>query len=253
MKTCTKCKQDKEMFEFSLNRSRTSGHNSWCKACISKHIKDYNKKNPNMKLERLAYAYGLTKLQYEQLLSQANHSCQICKTNSIRLVIDHCHKTGTIRGILCDTCNLALGLFNHSSLILKSLVLYLNSANKEVNLGYYLEKLSREQSLDRQNPLEVTSETKYIRGLRKKRNISLQEYQQLILSCNNCCCICNKQTELHLDHCHITMQIRGLLCSNCNHGVGLFKDQIDLVMTAIAYLAKTQNVKPNLLTLLSQL
>jgi hypothetical protein len=42
--------------------------------------------------------------------------------------------------------------------------------------------------------------------------------------------------ELAIDHCHKTGKIRGLLCKNCNQGLGQFKDNIDLLLSAAKYL-----------------
>ena len=50
------------------------------------------------------------------------------------------------------------------------------------------------------------------------------------------CAICNEQTDLAVDHCHNSMKIRGLLCNNCNNGLGRFKDNIELLENAIKYL-----------------
>jgi len=44
----------------------------------------------------------------------------------------------------------------------------------------------------------------------------------------------------HLDHCHKTGRIRGVLCNNCNTGLGKFYDDIELLKTAINYLQKFQ-------------
>ena len=56
------------------------------------------------------------------------------------------------------------------------------------------------------------------------------------------CDICKKPESevgtLHLDHCHDTNNIRGLLCKNCNPGIGQFKNSIDLLLCAIEYLKK---------------
>jgi hypothetical protein len=41
---------------------------------------------------------------------------------------------------------------------------------------------------------------------------------------------------LHIDHCHITGKIRGLLCHLCNRGIGLFRERSDLLQAAIKYL-----------------
>lgn len=54
------------------------------------------------------------------------------------------------------------------------------------------------------------------------------------------CAVCQRQFEdvmsAHLDHCHKTDTVRGLLCMNCNVGLGFFKDNVDLLVRAIAYL-----------------
>ncbi len=50
------------------------------------------------------------------------------------------------------------------------------------------------------------------------------------------CAICNSTDRLSIDHCHKTGEVRGLLCSKCNSGIGLFRDKIDLLEAAIHYL-----------------
>lgn len=63
--------------------------------------------------QRLKDRYGVTKEQYEQMLANQNGVCGICKkpckTNQ-RLAVDHCHKTGRVRGLLCKSCNMSLGV-----------------------------------------------------------------------------------------------------------------------------------------------
>lgn len=53
--------------------------------------------------------------------------CKVCKSKE-RLHVDHCHKTGKFRGILCAKCNKALGLLNDSTEQLQNMINYLNSA-----------------------------------------------------------------------------------------------------------------------------
>lgn len=77
--------------------------------------------------------------------------------------------------------------------------------------------------------------------LKTKYGITLEDYSMMFLEQNGCCKICgekglNKSGGLHVDHCHTTSAIRGLLCSNCNRGVGCFKDSQDLLLKAVAYL-----------------
>lgn len=52
-----------------------------------------------------------------------------------------------------------------------------------------------------------------------------------------CCDICGRSDlKLHIDHCHESNNIRGILCERCNHGLGHFKDSIDNLESAIVYL-----------------
>jgi len=75
--------------------------------------------------------YGLTKDQYEELLLKHLGKCAICKTDPLqtggkRLAIDHCHETGKIRGLLCASCNRAIGMLKDNTDVLKKAIQYLN-------------------------------------------------------------------------------------------------------------------------------
>lgn len=82
--------------------------------------------------------------------------------------------------------------------------------------------------------------------LRKTFGISLEEYHTLEEMQNGLCAICGeieaekstRNTYFTVDHCHITNQIRGLLCNWCNRGLGLFEDNTDRIKSAINYLKK---------------
>jgi hypothetical protein len=84
--------------------------------------------------------------------------------------------------------------------------------------------------LDRQNT--------YTRKACLKRNygLSLEGYSELAAQQKFCCKICGKKTKLHVDHCHTTGKIRGLLCHNCNLGIGNLQDNPLLLQKAIEYL-----------------
>ena len=79
------------------------------------------------KVQRNCYlkkTYGITQIEYTSLLQKQHGVCKICKTKRIftkRLAIDHNHKTGKIRGILCFWCNTKLGWFERYK---KSILLY---------------------------------------------------------------------------------------------------------------------------------
>ena len=78
--------------------------------------------------------------------------------------------------------------------------------------------------------------------LRRKYGITVAEYQQLLKQQDGQCAICKTddpgkgKRHFHVDHCHDTGAVRGLLCVKCNMGLGCFNDGRDLLQTAIEYL-----------------
>ena len=76
--------------------------------------------------------------------------------------------------------------------------------------------------------------------LRKSFGITLEDYNRMREEQNGVCAICGQIDDngfsLAVDHCHTTKKVRGLLCANCNRGLGIFNDSIDLLTKAINYL-----------------
>ncbi len=52
------------------------------------------------------------------------------------------------------------------------------------------------------------------------------------------CMICGSKDRLCIDHCHNTSKVRGILCSKCNFGLGMFRDNTDYLLEAVKYLTK---------------
>lgn len=82
-------------------------------------------------------------------------------------------------------------------------------------------------------------------ALKTKYKITSEEYESLAFEQHYSCPICNKiaagedrHTRLVVDHCHDSSKVRGLLCWNCNIGLGHFKDNPELVERAAVYLRK---------------
>lgn len=74
---------------------------------------------------------------------------------------------------------------------------------------------------------------------KKKFNLTGEEYDSLLKS-QGTCAICGVAltggSQSHLDHCHSTGKIRAFLCTNCNRGLGHFKDNTDILQKAINYI-----------------
>lgn len=82
-------------------------------------------------------------------------------------------------------------------------------------------------------------------GLKHRFGITSDDYWKMSESQDHLCYICKTKGNskfLHVDHDHKTNEIRGLLCKNCNHGLGNFKDNIQLLKNAIEYLRDYETV-----------
>jgi hypothetical protein len=84
----------------------------------------------------------------------------------------------------------------------------------------------------------VSKEDGYIR---RNYGITLDQYHDLLVAQSNGCAICGRTQEpdgrrLAIDHCHVSGNVRGILCNNCNNGLGSFGDSIEGMQKAIDYL-----------------
>jgi hypothetical protein len=81
-------------------------------------------------------------------------------------------------------------------------------------------------------------DTKYVLASKARKFNTSVEHLEHLFSTYKVCQICSKtdRRALNVDHCHTTGKVRGLLCDNCNKGLGLFRDDKDLLTSAINYL-----------------
>lgn len=119
---CQDCEQYLGFDAFYKNYRCKSGLRGSCKSCFDK--KHENSRNAR-RIEKL---FGLIPEQHKAMLSNQNERCLICgeKPAKERLSVDHDHKTGEIRGLLCRACNGGLGIFKDNVLNLKRAISYLN-------------------------------------------------------------------------------------------------------------------------------
>lgn len=96
----------------------------------SEHIKKHPKIRRNMHLK---CRYGITLVEYNELLRRQNYRCPICSRTQRQakrkfkhpLCVDHDHKTYTVRGLLCDACNNGIGRFSDNIEWLAKAIQYL--------------------------------------------------------------------------------------------------------------------------------
>lgn len=118
MKKCSTCKQDKPLSDFWKQPNKKDGLRYSCKSCLSARHSVYRKSQSGsvvVKENNLSYRYGMSIAGYSKMCEEQNYSCAICKEDCANLLVDHSHVTGIVRGLLCHSCNVALGLFKDDS------------------------------------------------------------------------------------------------------------------------------------------
>lgn len=150
MKHCTKCFELKSLDEYYFCNPAKTRLASWCKKCSKTYSADRHRKDPkryaqqkewvknnpkSIKNSQLKYSYGITLDIYEQMLVDQKGLCLICfkpetrkfksKNKVSELVVDHCHKTGKVRGLLCSSCNTAIGHLRENPETIKNILTYL--------------------------------------------------------------------------------------------------------------------------------
>jgi hypothetical protein len=131
MLTCTRCKVGKEGTSvfFPLHNKKKNGLDSWCRDC------------------RAVYRSEICRGQFRDVISDVGlkelkaeiTECVICGANE-KLVIDHDHNTGKIRGLLCGHCNRGLGHFRDDPTLLEFAAQYLYASVDAPEWDKYKEK-----------------------------------------------------------------------------------------------------------------
>jgi hypothetical protein len=112
-----------------------------CKPCASKRVKEWQKNNPErFFFNQIRSKYGISREDYISMEEAQNNKCAICLETETapniwkegeyrRLALDHNHKTGEIRGLLCYRCNTTLGKIDDNIELLEKMVTYLKETN----------------------------------------------------------------------------------------------------------------------------
>ncbi len=134
-KKCNKCGVDLLLECFQPDKKKSFGVHGTCKKCHSIYAKkrrDENQLNPILREQErqrsrdkmFRHRYGLTTDDYNQRVISQGNLCGVCTKapkTSRHLVVDHCHETGKIRGLLCDGCNVAIAILDNKELLVKAL------------------------------------------------------------------------------------------------------------------------------------
>jgi len=127
-KLCPKCKQAKPVSDFGKDRRAKSGIAVYCRPCNRTKSQAQRERDPNHnRRAHLRRRYNLSIDELGEMMLEQDNKCAICGTEEGRLVIDHNHRTGEVRGLLCDACNCSLGLLKEDPTIIKSLLSYIKN------------------------------------------------------------------------------------------------------------------------------
>lgn len=110
-KQCSRCKLSKPNSEFHKSSRRKDGLKPSCKECVKEY---YRESNGTLKMynSHLLRTYGITREQYEELVTAQDGKCALCRVafpkSRYHCHLDHCHETGIVRGIVCAKCNMRI-------------------------------------------------------------------------------------------------------------------------------------------------
>lgn len=136
-----------------VRKAQREGKEFWCLPCRNKTrvhkptkyvgtelerkrqaAKEWKNNNPDkVTNKRYKSRYGITLTEYKLKLKEQNNKCLICNidekdSRSNKLVVDHDHKTGEVRGLLCHNCNCGLGHFKDSTQFMENAIEYLKKS-----------------------------------------------------------------------------------------------------------------------------
>jgi len=128
---CNTCGEDKSVEEFYLERKKPRQR---CKSCTRRAIRISHWNNRGVKI---------TWDEYETMFLFQNGECAVCNKKLQRdstiknntAVIDHDHKTGIVRGLLCNSCNRAIGLLGDNIEVVYSIIDYLGGWKPSTQKG----------------------------------------------------------------------------------------------------------------------
>jgi hypothetical protein len=125
MKWCPDCGAVKPLDEFIRSAGSASGVHSYCRPCHNARGKESKQRlHGGSRRYHLRRRYGVGQVEFDELLAAQGGRCAICGAADPQH-LDHDHRTGWVRGILCFNCNGGLGQFRDSPDFLAEAITYL--------------------------------------------------------------------------------------------------------------------------------
>lgn|SRR5574338_54930 len=134
-KICNTCGTERSLSVFYKDDNYSGGYRPKCTPCNNavrraryhntKHTDKFQKERAHNVMK---FRYGISLEQYNEMFERQKGLCAVCKQFSDKkLCVDHDHKTGKVRSLVCDRCNRTMGACNDNSHVLKACATYLES------------------------------------------------------------------------------------------------------------------------------
>lgn len=126
---CYICGVDKPLSEFHRDRNRKTGHSVYCKPCAIKKSREWWHSDPERRKDVNRRKFGLRSGEFAAMNAAQNGLCGCCGElpGQKGLQVDHCHRSGRVRALLCGPCNLGLGNFKDDPDRLRKAIEYLTA------------------------------------------------------------------------------------------------------------------------------
>lgn len=201
---CGKCKTYKALDEFAPSQRHNGG---WCRSC---HKAQYRAERPALPSAKCQTC--------EQVIEEPKPRQQFCSP-ACKMKARY-WRLNPKQARTCRVCGVDI-------------------TDKRANAQYCSGRCTERA---RRSDGRVTSEMRRASRLQSEYGITAEDYERMLVAQDGGCAICGSDNAegrggmLHVDHCHSTGKVRGLLCDQCNHGLGKFKDDQALLQRAIEYL-----------------
>lgn len=203
MKICSKCKKEKSLDNFNKNKNQKDNLSVWCKNCCYISNKNYRENNSDvLKIKKKKYVSENKEKINTNKKKYHQTNIENYKYNPLDLVEK-----------ICSKCKL----------------------NKEIK-NFTIKKQNKNGFND------ICKSCEKFRKIMLIYKIDESFFNAMLNFQGNKCDICKISFEnlkdIHIDHNHDNNKIRGLLCGNCNTGIGLLKENIEIMQKAINYIKK---------------
>ena len=130
-------KKYREKNKIELKNKKKQYYDAHKEEISKQHKIYYSNRKAEFREKRVTYLFGITADRYNNMIEDQNNLCAICgnaetqaRNGAIkRLAVDHNHKTGKVRELICHSCNIAIGYIREDVVILSKMINYLNKHN----------------------------------------------------------------------------------------------------------------------------